>query len=67
MEAELSVLGGLMLAPEAWERIADRITEDDFYRRDHRLIFRALQSLADADQPRDVVTVAEWLDKHALL
>ncbi|MDM7322588.1 MAG: replicative DNA helicase, partial [Gammaproteobacteria bacterium] len=46
---------------------ADRITEDDFYRRDHRLIFRALQSLADADQPRDVVTVAEWLDKHALL
>jgi replicative DNA helicase len=67
MEAELSVLGGLMLDPDAWERVADRITEDDFYRRDHRLIFRALQSLADADQPRDVVTVAEWLDKHALL
>jgi len=67
LEAELSVLGGLMLDPDAWERVADRITEDDFYRRDHRLIFRALQSLADADQPRDVVTVAEWLDKHALL
>ncbi len=67
MEAELSVLGGLMLDPEAWERVADRITEDDFYRRDHRLIFRALKSLADADQPRDVVTVAEWLDKNAQL
>ncbi|MEF3194300.1 MAG: replicative DNA helicase [Halothiobacillaceae bacterium] len=67
LEAELSVLGGLMLDQDAWERIADHITEDDFYRRDHRLIFRALRSLADADQPRDVVTVAEWLNKHALL
>ncbi|MGK0673392.1 MAG: replicative DNA helicase [Halothiobacillaceae bacterium] len=67
LEAELSVLGGLMLDPDAWERVADRLTENDFYRRDHRLIFRALQSLADADRPRDVVTVAEWLDERALL
>ncbi len=67
MEAEVSVLGGLMLDPEAWDTIADRLSEQDFYRRDHRLIFRALQSLADADKPRDVVTLAEWLDKHGQL
>jgi replicative DNA helicase len=67
MEGEASVLGGLMIDTEAWERVADRVTEDDFYRRDHRLIFRALQALADADQPRDVVTLAEWLDNNAML
>lgn len=67
IEAEASVLGGLLLSNEAWDQIADRIKEEDFYYRNHRLIFRALRALADSDQPRDVVTVAEWLSKRGLL
>ena len=65
--AEQSVLGGLMLDNEAWDQIADRVSEDDFYRRDHRLIFRAIGELADASQPFDVVTLAERLERNRLL
>ncbi len=67
IEAEQAVLGGLMLANDAWDRIADRVSEEDFYRREHRLLFRALGELADQDQPRDVVTVSEWLSQHGEL
>jgi len=63
MEAEQSVLGGLMLAEEAWDEVASRLSEEDFYREDHRLLFRALQDLGDTGSPRDVLTVTEWL-KH---
>ncbi len=45
VEAEQAVLGGLMLVNEAWDKVADRLTEEDFYRRDHRLIFRAIADL----------------------
>jgi replicative DNA helicase len=61
LEAEQAVLGGLMLDNTAWEKVADRITEEDFYRQDHKLIFRAMAELADGDQPFDAVTLAEWL------
>ncbi len=61
VEAEQAVLGGLMLDNEAWEAVVGLVTEDDFYRGDHRLIYTALEALADANQPRDVVTVSEWL------
>ncbi|HJW80876.1 MAG TPA: DnaB-like helicase N-terminal domain-containing protein, partial [Acidiferrobacterales bacterium] len=64
VEAEQSVLGGLMLEGQAWDRIADKITEADFYRKEHRLIFRAIGALAEESSPADVVTVQEWLDKH---
>ncbi|MDX1608797.1 MAG: replicative DNA helicase [Halofilum sp. (in: g-proteobacteria)] len=64
IEAEQSVLGGLMLSDEAWDRVADRVAEEDFYRREHRLLFRAIGELADRDEPRDVVTVSEWLSRH---
>jgi len=67
IEAEQAVLGGLMLANDAWDRIADRITEEDFYRREHRLLFRAIGELADQDQPRDAVTVSEWLQQRGEL
>ncbi|RMD69240.1 MAG: replicative DNA helicase, partial [Gammaproteobacteria bacterium] len=67
LEAEQSVLGGLMLDNSAWDEIADRLSEKDFYRRDHRLIFRAIQTLAEQDQPIDVLTVMDWLKKHQLL
>jgi replicative DNA helicase len=67
LQAEQSVLGGLMLDPGAWEKIADRINEADFYRKEHRLIFRAIQELIEADFPCDGVTVAEALEKRGVL
>jgi len=63
IEAEQSVLGGLMLDNSAWDRVADRLTETDFYRSDHRLIFHAVQHLAEKGSPFDVVTLAEWLER----
>ena len=53
-----------MLDASGWDRVADRIKEEDFYRRDHQLVFRAIASLIDANHPCDVVTVSEWLDGH---
>ena len=64
IEAEQAVLGGLMLDNMGWDKVADIITEEDFYRRDHRLIFSAIASLANAGQPCDAVTLSEWLDKQ---
>ena len=64
VEAEQSVLGGLMLDGQAWDRIADKITADDFYRKEHRLIFTAIGALVEASSPADVITVSEWLEKN---
>ena len=61
IEAEQAVIGGLLLDNRAWEKIADRIHEKDFYRHDHRLIFRAIGSLESKTQPFDVVTLSESL------
>jgi len=66
VEAEQAVLGGLMLVNEAWDQVADRITEDDFYRRDHRIIFRGIAKLQELGQPCDAVTLGEWFDNNAL-
>ena len=63
IEAEQAVLGGLMLDKRAWEQIADRIVEEDFYRHDHRLIFRSIANLEAADKPFDVVTLSDELSK----
>ena len=62
MEAEQSVVGGLMLENTAWDRIADLISDSDFYRADHRLIYRHISRLIEHNKPADVVTVAESLD-----
>jgi replicative DNA helicase len=62
VEAEQSVLGGLLLDNAAWDRIADLITEADFYRSDHRLIYRHISKLVERSRPADVVTVAESLE-----
>ena len=64
IEAEQSVLGGLMIDNSAWDSIADIVTEGDFYRQDHRLIFRSLSHLASNSDPLDIVTVSEWLEKY---
>ena len=66
IEAEQSVLGGLMLDNNAWERVLDQVSDGDFYRHDHRLIFRAIQKLADLNEPFDIVTLHERLDKEGL-
>src|SRR5690554_1561118 len=67
IEAEQAVLGGLMLDNAAWESVADQVTELDFYRSDHRLIFRSIADLCGRDEPVDVITVSEWLAHHKLL
>ncbi|HEX2586398.1 MAG TPA: replicative DNA helicase [Steroidobacteraceae bacterium] len=63
VEAEQSVLGGLMLDNSTWDAVADRITQEDFYRRDHQLIFGAIVDLASRSEPLDAVTVAEQLER----
>lgn len=67
IEAEQAVLGGLMLDNNAWERVSDQVSDGDFYRHDHRLIFRAIARLAESNQPFDVVTLSEQLDKEGQL
>lgn len=64
LEAEQSVLGGLMLDNQAWEVIADLVNEKDFYRHDHALIFRAIATLTNDDKPYDVVTISDWLEQR---
>ena len=64
LEAEQSVLGGLMLSATAWDQVADKITETDFYREDHRLIFRAIHDLHESSRPCDAVTISEWFESH---
>ncbi|MGB1110808.1 MAG: replicative DNA helicase [Gammaproteobacteria bacterium] len=66
IEAEQSVLGGLMLDNRAWDRVADRVVESDFYRREHRSIFRAIYQLAENGEPFDVVTIHDWLTNQGL-
>jgi replicative DNA helicase len=61
VEAEQSVLGGLLLDNLAWDRVADLVTVDDFYRHDHRLIFQHVARLIDFSKPADAVTVFETL------
>jgi replicative DNA helicase len=67
VQGEQSVLGGLMLNSEAWNEISDKISSEDFYRREHQLIFKAMRALSEADQPLDVVTIAEELERRAEL
>lgn len=65
--AEQAVLGGLMLAPESWPLVSDLLTDGDFYRRDHGLIFRSIREAADAGKPFDAVTMMEWFEARGLL
>ncbi len=62
IQAEQAVLGGLMLDNEGWDKVAENVTEEDFYRKEHRYIFRAISQLASKMEPVDVVTVSEMLE-----
>src|SRR3990167_11168309 len=61
IEAEQSVLGALMLDHRAWDRIADKISSKDFYRRVHQIIYEAMGRLAEQSKPIDVLTIGEAL------
>ena len=65
IEAEQSVLGGLLLDNAAWDKIADMVSADDFYRFDHRLIFQHIVKLINASRPADVITVFDSLTSAA--
>jgi replicative DNA helicase len=67
IQAEQSVLGGLMLDNETWDQVADRVSEVDFYRKEHRLIFAAIAELSEKQIPFDVVTLSEELEKKGNL
>ena len=64
IEAESSVLGGLLLDNNAWDRVADLLAEGDFYRHEHRLIFTAIANHINASKPADVITVYEKLQSQ---
>ncbi len=61
IEAEQSVLGGLLLDNSAWDRAADLLRDSDFYRYEHRLTYAAVGQLVTATKPADVITVFEQL------
>ncbi len=61
VEAEQSVLGGLLLSNQSWDRIGDTLTEGDFYRADHRVLWRTIVRLIEDNKPADILTVAESL------
>ena len=61
IEAESSVLGGLLLDNGAWDRVGDLLTDGDFYRYEHQLIYAAIGGLINASKPADVITVYEHL------
>jgi replicative DNA helicase len=66
LEAEQAVLGGLLLDNSTWDSIADRLRAEDFYRRDHQLIFEAILDLSQKGEPSDAVTLAERLASKGL-
>lgn len=67
VEAEQSVLGGLLLDNAAWDRIGDVVNEADFYRADHRTIFQHIAQLIEHNKPADALTVAESLERSGKL
>ncbi|MEO5736072.1 MAG: DnaB-like helicase N-terminal domain-containing protein, partial [Variovorax sp.] len=61
IEAESSVLGGLLLDNGAWDRVGDLLQDSDFYRYEHKLIYASIGGLVNASKPADVITVFEQL------
>lgn len=67
LEAEQSVLGGLLLSADGWDSVAEEVSAGDFYRPAHRAIYREIALLADAAEPIDVITVADKLEARGQL
>lgn len=64
IEAEQSVLGSMLIDPESWDKVAELVTENDFYNRSHQIIFKAILKLLNDSVPVDIITVSEKLEKH---
>lgn len=64
IEGESSVLGGLLLDNEAWDRVGDVVVDTDFYRHEHRLIYASIGTLINGNKPADVITVFEHLQSQ---
>ena len=64
LEAEASVLGGLLLDNTAWDRVGDLLNENDFYRYEHRQVYAAIYALVSTSRPADVITVYEHLQSQ---
>ncbi len=67
IEAEQAVIGGLLLDNRAWEQIADKLVDEDFYRNDHRLLFNAIRELEARNEPFDAVTLSQHLSNNSKL
>jgi len=64
MEAEQSVLGSMLIAPDSWDKVAEIVIEEDFYNRSHRTIYRGIIRLLQANKPVDIITVSEELESY---
>ncbi|CAM8661774.1 DnaB Replicative DNA helicase [Comamonadaceae bacterium] len=64
IEGESSVIGGLLLDNEAWDRVSDILMDADFYRHEHRLIYASIGTLINGNKPADVITVFEHLQNQ---
>ena len=67
IDAEQSVLGGLMLDNSRWDDVSDKVVSADFYLRQHRIIFEGIRKLLEDSQPLDLVTLSELLEKRGVL
>ncbi len=67
LEAEQSLLGGLLLDNRRWDEVSDEVGRVDFYNQSHRLIFDAVRALQGKNEPADVITVSEWLEQNGNL
>ncbi|MGP1939490.1 MAG: replicative DNA helicase [Arsenophonus sp. ET-DL9-MAG3] len=67
LEAEQSVLGGLMLDNERWDHVSERVTNGDFFSRPHRTIFSKMQTLFERGRPIDLITLSESLEQQGEL
>lgn len=63
-EAEQAIIGGLMLDNNAWDKVSAKLCDSDFYRTEHRILYRAIANLSKKDQPFDVVTLLDVLKSH---
>lgn len=63
LEAEQAVIGGLLIDNDAWDRVLDHICEADFYRHEHRILFRCMNDLVLQTIPLDIITVSETLER----
>ncbi|TOC01164.1 replicative DNA helicase [Vibrio parahaemolyticus] len=67
LEAEQSVIGGLLLDNERWDTVAERVVASDFYSRPHRLIFEGVKTILESGKSLDLITLSEHLERHEQL